>query len=329
MLDDEDFDVRRYALMALADRHEPEALPAIKRALTDSNPEMRRFAIAALSEYEDSESLSLLRMGLDDKDIEVRRHALMVIAEREDSESLPIFINLLDNDPDAEIRKYAAMALGEIGDVEAVEALTRALEDQDVEVRRYATMALSELDYGDEEDWDNDDWDHDDWDDDEFDDDDDEWGLFDRSRRDREEVDWEGGEAFGAAMAELGISAGQLGVAVGELSLNLTSDVLSELALNLEGLELDGELASLVYDQQMSEMELEEALFELEHLQLELEEEWSEELLDSILETLDKWEPLFDANSQFCEDAYSVFDGRNNSSRDRIQNKLACSKRRN
>ncbi len=312
MLDDKDHDVRRYVILGLADREDRRALPGIERAMKDEDPELRKIAVMALSEFENDQSLELLRRALKDEDDEVRSFALRALADREDKESMPIYMDLLLNDEDADVRKFAAMALGEIGCVDAVDALTKALEDSDVDVRRHAAAALSELDYGDDDDWSDDDWGENEWDNDN------DW---------EGSVDWDSAEEFGEAMAQIGISAGQIGLAIGELSLHATADVLEGIAAGFDSAELEHELASMEHELFLSEMEIEEAMLELEQMQFELAEEWNEEALESILEALDEMEPLFESNPKFCEEVESLFDEQEARSKKRLFRKLSCEQR--
>lgn len=210
VLDDPDADVRRFAIMSLAEFGSEKALPAILKALDDDNAEVRKFAIMALTEYDESNQIiTALRKSLNDPNVDVRRHALMAIGEYRDVASLDILIDVLENDKNADVRQYAAMALGEIGDIKAVDALTGALKDKNKEVRRYAAFALSNLDYDDRG----------------------------RSNRDEE---------FDASLLELEhelleheleASGRALGLAVGKLSLDVTSNVLSGLAVNIASLD--------------------------------------------------------------------------------------------
>ncbi|MFK7845761.1 MAG: HEAT repeat domain-containing protein [Rhodothermales bacterium] len=318
MLDDQNSDVRRLVLMGLAERRNPEALPAIMKALDDSNAEIRRYAVIALGEYDDPGATLMLRKALKDTNSKVRQHAMMVLVDHADDEDMPLFIDLLLNDKNADVRKHAAVALGEIGNIEAVDALSKALSDKNSEVRRCATMALSELDYGNDN-WDEDDeWGADDWEDDE-------WDNNDWENTEWENSAWENSEDFGKAMAEIGVSASKFGLAVGEMSLNLTSDVLAELSYSLDNLEFDtNELASLKEELYMSEVELQEHMYELESLQLELDKEWNEESFESILEMFDELEPLFNASPELCEKAVSIFYEKEERVRERAMKRLEC-----
>lgn len=208
VLDDPNADVRRYAIMSLAEFRSEKALPAILEALADDNAEVRRFAVMALTEYDESDQIiTALRKSLKDPNADVRRHALMAIGEYRDVASLDLLIDVLENDKNSDLRQYAAMALGEIGDIKAVDALTAALKDKNKEVRRHAAFALSNLDYGDNRNGDRD-------------------------------------EEFDASVLklerELEASGKALGLAVGQLTLGVTSEVLSDLTANIAG--LDGQV---------------------------------------------------------------------------------------
>ncbi len=262
VLNDRDPEVRKYALMALSDHEIEEALPFIKKALKDSDVEVRRTAVIALSEFEDDDVIPLLRIALEDKDREVRRNALVALSDCVDEESMALFVNILLKDKDAEMRRYAAIALGDIGNVDATDALSRAMEDSDPEVRRQAAIALSQLDYGDR----NSDW----------------------SRTQRSSGEWGAArvsdpadaEEFGASMARLGEAAGRLGIEAGAFSLGLTADILGSLArsgFDESKLEYELEAAGELFE---AEMELAELKMEAELEMAEMKQEAEMELAE-------------------------------------------------
>ena len=322
VLDDTDVDIRRTALMGIAEYDDPRVMDLLIKKLDDENSDIRRAALMGIGEHDDPRVTDILVEKLDDENRDIRKAALMGLVDREDRESLPIFIKLLQNDQDADIRKFAAMALGEIGDIEAVEALTLALDDKNAEVRRHAAMALSELDYGDEDDWDTYEEEN------ERDEDNDEWGEGSWDDEEWEESDWEGAEEFGLAMAQLGASAGEFGLAVGEMSLNLTSGVLAELATELENISFENDLASLEHDLFITEIELSEKIHELKSLQLALEQEWSEEAYSSILDAIGELEPVIRVNPGLCKKTVSIFSKHGKKIRLETGKELECEDRK-
>ena len=111
---DEDWQVRRSAVAALAGRRDPGLVEALVSALREGH---RNFSVL-------SSALQLLSMtGVD---------------------LTASLVDLLDH-PDTDLRIQAALALGTQTRPEAVDALIRALDDADINVRFHAIEALGKL----------------------------------------------------------------------------------------------------------------------------------------------------------------------------------------
>lgn len=275
-LKDKDAEVRKHAIMTLSEMGDTGSVDMFIDLLkNDPSAEVREFAVMGLSEMDSREAKEALRVALDDKSDSVREHALMALAQHADEESMPVLIDYLQNDKDADIRKMAAIALGEIGDVEAVDALTEALEDKDAAVRQHAAMALSQLNYGDENE--NSFWDEVEELEDEG------WeGEWENSKDEDfewNEEAWENAtEDFGEAAASLGISAAELGIAIGDLSLDLTADLLKELHMEIEAADLAEAERDLADGKRELELAREEMRAEFELNKHELKDEICAEL---------------------------------------------------
>jgi HEAT repeat protein len=85
-----------------------------------------------------------LQSRLLSQDAEVRRVAVLEFADSGEEQLLPAVIDLLRNDPDPNLRAEAARALAGSNDVDAVEVLAQALNDEPL-VRTAAAASLAEL----------------------------------------------------------------------------------------------------------------------------------------------------------------------------------------
>jgi HEAT repeat protein len=133
--------VRRMALQALGHLKDAQALPCVEEALNDPERSVRAAAVFALRDLHGPETVSKL--------IAAVRHirefqifeAVSTTLSGIDGRYFPEILRLAD-DPDALMRRMAIYVLGRRGDVRAVPALVRALEDKDLYVRFRAAHAM-------------------------------------------------------------------------------------------------------------------------------------------------------------------------------------------
>lgn len=134
------------ALIARRSRPVPatgEGARTLVPLLRSRSPERRYGAAAALRRAGDPEAVPALKKALSDPDPGVRWMALEALGAI-GSPALPVLTALLGSD-DIDLRWGAAVALGEIGDPEAVGPLARSLEDEDRYVRTRAALALAAI----------------------------------------------------------------------------------------------------------------------------------------------------------------------------------------
>lgn len=142
-LDSADEGVRVRAAQRLAESGEAPNLLA--NALTDESWRVRRIAAQGMAEVGGRDVVDTLIEALREhhRDPALLNAALTALAQtREDV--VTSIAQLLDLE-DADVRTYAVLALGLVGDVRAVPALERRLEDADMNVRFHAIEALGRL----------------------------------------------------------------------------------------------------------------------------------------------------------------------------------------
>ena len=107
-------------------------------------PLVRRRAAASLGAMGDKAAVPALVRALDDSDASVRAEAARSLGLLRDERAVPALCRALA-DPDVDVRFYAAYALGEIRDRRAADPLLEALADPEWCVRDQAAWALREL----------------------------------------------------------------------------------------------------------------------------------------------------------------------------------------
>lgn len=137
-----DAEVRARIAWALGEIEDPRGVPALEAALRDSDADVRRHAIIALAEVDGLRTLPAgILAAMRDADPEVRMHAARAAGEIQDVAAVPALVTLM-RDASLDVRRQAVMALGEMRSATAAEALVAALRDEDPEIRRLAAQAL-------------------------------------------------------------------------------------------------------------------------------------------------------------------------------------------
>lgn len=144
-LRDTDAEVRKQALLTLAQMGSKEAEDPIRAAAKDPDPEVRRQAVFALGQFDDPANYELLASALGDSDVSVSEQAAFALGQLGDHRAVGPLAGTLKSSRSPEVRKQCAFALGLIGDAGAVDALIAALRDDNVDVRAQAAFALGEI----------------------------------------------------------------------------------------------------------------------------------------------------------------------------------------
>jgi len=144
-LADADWKVRYAALERLQPLE--ESLPLLDKALADDNFSVRRLAVVYLGDIKGPEAVSRLTAMLKDPSAAVRRTAGDALSDIGDASAQPAMIASLA-DKSKIVRWRAARFLYDLGDEAAIPALRIAAEDPEFEVALQARMALERIESG-------------------------------------------------------------------------------------------------------------------------------------------------------------------------------------
>ena len=145
-LKDPDETVRDTTIRAVVEINDPVAVDNIIECLRDHSPLVQQRAAWALGEFKDKKALSGLLGLLGSKDGAVRATAAYALGNLEDERSIEYLCNTMLNDVDPDVRKYSAESLGQIGDKRASNSLLLALKkEQDIETRKIISKVFSSL----------------------------------------------------------------------------------------------------------------------------------------------------------------------------------------
>ncbi|MCI0485817.1 MAG: M56 family metallopeptidase [Blastocatellia bacterium] len=138
--------VRERAAHEMGDRKDPEAVPSLINLLWDDAPNVRNKAAWALGEIRSPRAIApLTRKAFEEgEEIAIRRQAIRGLGEIGDPAAGPALLELLKS-KDWRLRSQAADALGDVGIKEAIDPLTRALDDESESVRENARKALRKI----------------------------------------------------------------------------------------------------------------------------------------------------------------------------------------
>lgn len=112
---EEPTEVRKWALLALAELHEPAALPAFQRAATDGDWMIRIFAAHGFDRLRDHDSLVAVVRLLSDEESGVREAAAAALASIGDGRVRPLLERAANADPYPWVREAAKDALAVLG----------------------------------------------------------------------------------------------------------------------------------------------------------------------------------------------------------------------
>jgi HEAT repeat protein len=139
--DDDDADVRQFAVEALGEVGGEVACEAVLAATTDDDPWTRSEAYVALDHLDREGYADRLREGLDDDHHSVRRTAAISLFKLRGEDAAPALLDLVD-DPSSRVREWVAQLLGGIESSPAEAALAELAADDEPVVARTAERAL-------------------------------------------------------------------------------------------------------------------------------------------------------------------------------------------
>lgn len=141
----EDTEVRRRAIEAIAYSGEANIIDIIENAYYDDDEKMQVSAIFAMGRNADARWRPRVLAELDNPNTEIRFEAVRACGELELREAMPRLVSLVEEEPDVEVQQMAIWSMGRIGGPLAREALEQYL-DSDIEaVALAAEEALDEL----------------------------------------------------------------------------------------------------------------------------------------------------------------------------------------
>ena len=143
---DEDLEVRRRAVEAIAYSGEVGVREIIEAAYYDEDEKMQASALFAMGRSADPYWRKLLLKELDNPNPELRFEAARACGELEVSLAVPRLARMAFEEADREVQEAAVWALGRIGGREAREALEACYESDDEVLSQAAADALDELD---------------------------------------------------------------------------------------------------------------------------------------------------------------------------------------
>lgn len=136
--------VREVAAESFGRIRDPRAAAPLSRLAKDNEPEVRKAAMNALATLGHRSVVKPLVAGLTDKDEEVRFAAVRGLAENPDQRAAPFLVKQLQ-DPSRDIRIECIHALGLCGEAEHATVLTAWLECGDTEAELAAVEAVARL----------------------------------------------------------------------------------------------------------------------------------------------------------------------------------------
>jgi HEAT repeat protein len=143
---EEELEVRRRGIEAIAYSGQPGVREIIEAAYYDEDEKMQTSALYAMGRSADSYWRKLLVDELDNPNPELRFEAARACGELEAHVAVPRLLQMALDDPDREVQQSAVWALGRIGGHEAREALDACYASDDEALSQAAAEALDEVD---------------------------------------------------------------------------------------------------------------------------------------------------------------------------------------
>ncbi len=137
---------RMVALAHLREVPDEDAVPLILQVVDDENLQVRSFAVFALGVKQTEASLpKLLEILTQDPDYGIRADAAGALGYLEDPRAFEALVRAFYEDVEWLVRFSAAVALGNLKDPRAYEVLLRALDAPEVLLKQAAIAALGEV----------------------------------------------------------------------------------------------------------------------------------------------------------------------------------------
>lgn len=144
LLDNDDTDVRCWAMWALAHTGSRQAVQPLMAALYDTDNDIRTCAAMALGELRAAEAAPALVTQFESQSGLLARCAADAL-EKIGQEAVPALTKALEH-PKSQVRMWATRTLGRIGSTAAIESLCQAyLYDESYLVQHYAEEALRDM----------------------------------------------------------------------------------------------------------------------------------------------------------------------------------------
>ena len=141
---DEELEVRRRAIEAVASFNSSEVEEMIQEAYRDSHPKLKQSAIYAMGRSSDIQWLPIVLKEMRDEEPAIRYEAATACGQLGDESTVPHLISLIE-DEDALVQVSAVQALGSIGGPLAKQALKQCLKLGDEALEEAAQVALDNV----------------------------------------------------------------------------------------------------------------------------------------------------------------------------------------
>ena len=143
---DEEFEVRRRAVEAVAGLSGPGVAAIIRDAYESGVPEMKQSSIYAMGRSSNAEWLPTVLHEMDDRSAAIRFEAANAAGLLGDEKVAPHLISLLRDD-DLAVQLAAISSLGSVGGALANQALMKCIESGDEAVEEAADEALRQIEF--------------------------------------------------------------------------------------------------------------------------------------------------------------------------------------
>ena len=144
--EDEEVEVRRRAIEAVAHFDDPKVSDIIRAAYEDDDTRFRQSAIYAMGRSSDSRWLPFVLGDAQDDDAAIRYEAANAIGQLGDETSVPHLITLVKDDDD-QVQLAAVQAMGAIGGMLAKQALVQCMKLGDEAMEEAAHTALRNIQF--------------------------------------------------------------------------------------------------------------------------------------------------------------------------------------
>ncbi len=144
--EDEELEVRRRAIEAIASFNSPEIGEIIREAYDCDEPKLKQSAIFAMGRSSDTQWLPIVLQEMQHNDPAIRYEAASAIGQLGDESTVPHLIMLIQDD-DFQVQVSAVQALGTIGGMLARRALLQCLKLGDEGLEEAAQAALHSIEF--------------------------------------------------------------------------------------------------------------------------------------------------------------------------------------